>query len=288
MAGAPGHLLGQIIGGVLEAALKPVLDDLARKHDLYLDSQGGRPGVRSGKKVTWRDGKGNGHDLDFVLERGGSPIRQGNPAAFIEAAWRRYTKHSKAKAQEISGALDPVLMAWAAVKPTGAAVVAGEWTGPALTQLRTNGYVVLHVNFTRTVEVFARHGMNIDGLGERTPDDFWQEQCDAFLAKSASEREDLAADLRTTMKDDLVGFAAELETRIIRRVDHVTVVPLHGNQLRYDDLGDAVSAVDAYPTEPATAAFVRFELRLVYTNGDHIEASFASAADAIAFLRTFA
>lgn len=172
MAEAPGHLLGQIIGGTLEAALKPVLQELAVNHDLYLDSQGERPGVRPGKKVTWRDGKGNGHDLDFVLERGGSATKRGNPAAFIESAWRRYTKHSKAKAQEISGALDPVLMAWANVKPTGAAVVAGEWTKPALTQLTTNGYVVLHFNFPRTVEVFGRHGMNINGLGEGTPDSF--------------------------------------------------------------------------------------------------------------------
>jgi hypothetical protein len=273
---------------VLEAALKPVLTDLATKHDLYLDSQGERPGVRAGKKVTWRDGKGNGHDLDFVLERGGSSTTQGNPAAFIEAAWRRYTKHSKAKAQEISGALDPVLMAWANVKPTGAAVVAGEWTKPALTQLTSNGYVVLHFNFARTVEVFSRHGININGLGEGTPDSFWQQQCDALIGMQMPEREKLAADLRTTMKDDLHAFAAELEKRIIRKVDHVIVVPLHGNQRQFSDLDEAIVAVSSYPIGSAAADFVRFEVRLVYTNGDHIQASFAGATDAVAFLRTFA
>ncbi|GIF15138.1 DNA methylase [Actinoplanes teichomyceticus] len=288
MAEAPGHLLGQIIGGVLEAALKPVLQDLARKHDLYLDSFGDRPGVRSGKKVTWRDGKGNGHDLDFVLERGGTRSKQGNPAAFIESAWRRYTKHSKAKAQEISGALDPVLMAWAKVKPTGAAVVAGEWTKPALTQLTTNGYVVLHFDFVRTVAVFSRHGIDINGLGEGTPDHFWQKQCDAFNGKSLPKRQELAADLRETMKKDLEVFVAELEGRIIRKVDYVTVVPLHGNPQQFTELEQAILAIDSYSIGPATARFIRFEVRLVYTNGDHIEASFAGAIDAIAFLRTFA
>ncbi len=35
MAGAPGHLLGQYIGNALEAAIEPLLRELARKHDLY-------------------------------------------------------------------------------------------------------------------------------------------------------------------------------------------------------------------------------------------------------------
>lgn len=286
MAQAPGHLLGQIIGGVLEAALLPVLQQLAAKHDLYLDSPGSRP-LRAGKKVTWRDAKGNGHDLDFVLERGGSPTKQGNPAAFVESAWRRYTKHSKAKAQEISGALDPVLVAFADVKPVGAAVVAGEWTKPALNQLRTNGYVVLHFDFARTVDVFARHGMNIRGTGEETSDTFWQQQCDAFLSKDAAERQALAADLRETMQADLAVFAAELEKRIIRQIDYVTVVPLHGNHLQFTHVSAAINAVEAYPIGAATAAFLRFEVRIVYTNGDHIQASFESSGDAVAFLRTF-
>lgn len=286
MALAPGHLLGQIIGGVLEAALKPVLQELAKKHDLYLDSQGGRP-IRTGKKVTWRDAKGNGHDLDFVFERGGSAVKQGVPAAFVESAWRRYTKHSKAKAQEISGALDPVLLAWANVKPTGAAVVAGEWTKSALTQLTSNGYVVLHFDFARTVQVFARHGINISGTGEQTTDAFWQKQCDSFQAKTPQAREALAADLRTTMKKDLELFVAALEERIIRKIDYVTILPLHGNQAEFTDLAAAIDAVEAYDTGPATAGFVRFEVRLVYTNADHIQASFGSAADAVAFLKTF-
>ena len=52
MSAAPGHLLGQIIGRILEDALKPELQQLATKHNLFLDSQGPRPGVRSGVKVT--------------------------------------------------------------------------------------------------------------------------------------------------------------------------------------------------------------------------------------------
>jgi len=107
MAEAPGHRLGQIIGETLEASIEPVLKGLAKEHGLYLDSAGHRP-ARQGKKVTWVDDRGNRHDLDFVLERGGTDEKLGTPAAFIEIAWRRYTKHSKAKAQEIQGAIEPL------------------------------------------------------------------------------------------------------------------------------------------------------------------------------------
>ncbi|MHB8319940.1 MAG: hypothetical protein ACYDEP_12055 [Acidimicrobiales bacterium] len=126
MAEAPGHRLGQIIGDALEIAIEPVLRSFADEHDLYLDKKEPRP-VRPGVKCTWVDNLGNAHDLDFVLERGGSRTKVGNPAAFIETAWRRYTKHSRAKAQEIQGAILPLLTTHANVKPFAGAVVAGRW-----------------------------------------------------------------------------------------------------------------------------------------------------------------
>lgn len=60
------------------------------------------------RKVAWIDGQGNTHDLDYVFELGGSDEQIGSPRAFIEAAWRRYTKHSRNKAQEIQGAILPL------------------------------------------------------------------------------------------------------------------------------------------------------------------------------------
>ncbi len=104
MAGSPAHRFGQIIGEILERATLPLLDGFARQHGLYLDKKGVRPG-RKGTKCRWKDLNNNYHDLDYVLERGGTLDKIGMPAAFIEIAWRRYTKHSKNKAQEIQGEL---------------------------------------------------------------------------------------------------------------------------------------------------------------------------------------
>src|SRR5947209_19932574 len=108
MAQSYAHKFGQIIGGVLESAVEPMLRDLAKKHGLYLDVKGKRKARKGRKKITWLDLYGNSHDLDFVIERGGSDTTNGKPVAFVEAAWRRYTKHSRNKAQEIQGAIMPL------------------------------------------------------------------------------------------------------------------------------------------------------------------------------------
>ncbi len=92
MAESLSHKFGQIIGELLELAIEPHLEKFAKKNNLYLDKKGKR-NARPGKKVSWTDNRGNKHELDFVLERGGTENRIGVPVAFIEAAWRRCTKH---------------------------------------------------------------------------------------------------------------------------------------------------------------------------------------------------
>ena len=108
MAKSPSHKFGQIIGNLLEEITFPLLSEFSSKRNLYLDRQGKRGKARSGKKVQWQDKYGNIHDLDFVIELGGTKDKKGKPVAFIEAAWRRYTKHSRNKAQEIQGAVLPI------------------------------------------------------------------------------------------------------------------------------------------------------------------------------------
>src|SRR5690349_21461376 len=108
MAESPAHRWGQIIGDMLEACVFPQLNAFALKHGYYLDKRGPRP-ARQTIDVVWVDIRGNKHKLDYVLERGGGPAHIGVPAAFIEIAWRRYTKHSKNKAQEIEAAIQPLL-----------------------------------------------------------------------------------------------------------------------------------------------------------------------------------
>ena len=69
MAEAAGHKFGQFVGEYCEAALEPLLQEFADKHQLYLDKKERRP-ARKNVYVRWKDCYGFYHNLDYVLERG--------------------------------------------------------------------------------------------------------------------------------------------------------------------------------------------------------------------------
>jgi hypothetical protein len=166
MAAAAGHQFGQFIGEYCETALEPLLQEFADKHGLYLDKEGSRP-VRKGKKLTWIDSHGFGHDLDYVFERGGTPDKIGTPVAFIESAWRRYTKHSKNKAQEITGAVLPIAEKHHFSAPMLGCILVGDYTSPAIKQLQTIGFKILYLNYASVLEAFK--SVDIDaGFDEKT------------------------------------------------------------------------------------------------------------------------
>lgn len=286
MAAAPGHRLGQIIGDALELSVEPILKQFADEHGLYLDKKGTRPTRPGQSKCSWVDELGNSHDLDFVLERGGTDIKVGNPAAFIETAWRRYTKHSRAKAQEIQGALLPLLARYAQVKPLAGAVVAGRWTEGALQQLRSNGFTLLHLPYEDIVAVFARFGIDIDSA-EDTTDNYLRQQVEGWMALSLAQREAVGAALRDCAPAAYLAFGEELKRVMLRAVEKVTVLPLHGVGLECSSVDEAIHRVLTYQTPAAYGPVDRFEIRIVYSNGDRIEAQFGGVTDTVDFLGTF-
>ena len=175
MAKSPPHRLGQIIGDFLEGVALPLLEDFCRRHNkgesentIYLDKKGNRP-ARPGQKLTWYDKYGNAHDLDFVIERGGTDDNIGHPIAFIEAAWRRYTKHSKNKAQEIQGAVLPIVEKYAWDSPFIGAFLAGVFTGPAIEQMKSAGFAISLFPYDTIIEAFATVNVDIS-FDEQTTD----------------------------------------------------------------------------------------------------------------------
>jgi len=287
MAEAPGHLLGQIIGNALEQSIEPLLRAVASEHGLYLDKKGPRP-ARSGVKLTWTDGLNNSHDLDYVLERAGSDNERGKPAAFVESAWRRYTKHSRAKAQEIQGALLPLLLHYSDVKPFAGAVVAGRWTDSALQQMRSSGFAVLHVSYDAFVAAFSTYGIDIDA-DESTPDDYLRAQVDAYRRLTDAERLAISSALCDIATDEYRQFEQALSGSLTRKVSRILVIPLYGERQEFNCIADALTAISDYPVDGGPrGAFVRFEIHLTYSNGDSIVANFEHKADAAEFVRSFA
>lgn len=175
MANSPSHRLGQIIGDFLEDVALPLLENFCHMYNqnesenkLYLDRKGSRS-TRHGQKLTWYDKYGSPHDLDFVIERGGTQNRIGHPIAFIEAAWRRYTKHSRNKAQEIQGAVLPIVEKYPWDSPFIGAFLAGVFTGPAIKQMKNAGFTISLFPYDTIIEAFSTVDINIS-FDEQTTD----------------------------------------------------------------------------------------------------------------------
>ncbi len=286
MATSPSHKLGQLIGNLLEEVFSPLLQQTADKSGLYLDVIGKSRKARKGKKITWDDAYGNSHDLDFVIEFGGSEEVIGRPVAFIESAWRRYTKHSKNKAQEIQGAILPIAEKYYVECPFKGAILAGEFTDASLEQLRSCGFTVLYVRYESIVSAFL-NGAEIDiSFGEDTPE--------GDLSRKVSLIESLSAEKINKVKDEIIrdnsdeinSFMGFIKEKTEKVVDYISITPLYGKPELFDDINKAKEFILTYDVSnvPENQEFNRFVIALKYINGDKIEASFSSVKALNAFL----
>lgn len=283
MGVSPSHKFGQIIGDLLEQVLYGPLKTIADKYGLYLDYKHPRP-VRSGKrKVSWTDRQGNCHDLDYVLEKDGSDTVQGRPKAFIETAWRRYTKHSRNKAQEIQGAVCPLAETYRDCNPFLGAVLAGVFTENSLQQLRSHGFAIVYIPYQSIVDAFAR--ANIDASShEGTPDEEFRAKVDAYAALSKRRRQRIRDYLLTAHSKELDGFLKSLEGMLERKVVKSLIATLHGKTREVASVSEAVAFIRGYDESLAVSGFVRYELHVKYNNGDKIEGEFQDKQRAISFL----
>lgn len=287
MANSPAHRFGQVIGDALEFMIEPVLAEFAKEHGLFLDKKGLRPLRKKKKKLSWTDSYSNQHDLDFVLERGGTPQKLGTPVAFIEAAWRRYTKHSRNKAQEIQGAILPLCDAYRMNAPFKGAILAGEFTKGALTQLKSLGFILAYFPYKTVLDAFATVGIDASSE-ESTSDKEFNVKIAAWKALSDAEKAKVAKKLGELNANEIAGFIAALHTTTMRTIKTVRVLPLHGTAVEYASVNDAISFISKYEEDGGTSPFVRYEVLIVYMNGDKISAEFAAKATTIEFLKSYA
>jgi hypothetical protein len=285
MAVSPAHRFGQIIGEILEQAILPLLQEFAKKHGLYLDKHGSRP-CRQGQKCVWKDLNGNSHDLDFVLERGGSAHKRGMPVAFIETAWRRYTKHSRNKAQEIQGAILPLVETYRNTGPFMGAVLAGVFTEGALTQLKSLGFTVLYFPYESVAAVFRNAGIAAD-FDEGTPDADFQRKVEAYERMPGRRRKALARHLLKAHQVDVDRFLKSLTAVVYRQIERIIVLPLHGKTMELRTVDDAVRFIQGYGDPCGGEPVERYEILIRYNNGDKIEAFFRDKESAVKYLRTY-
>ena len=283
MAASPAHKFGQMIGVLLEELIEPDLREYCDKRGHYLDTIGPRGAARTGKKISWFDKYGNKHDLDFVIEAGGSASKIGKPVAFIEAAWRRYAKHSKNKAQEIQGALLPIADKHVWDAPFLGAVLAGVFTGPSVEQLKSSGFSVLHIQYDTIVAAFASAKINVS-FEEDTPVNVFAKTIEKIEKMGIANRNKVRDFIREKESHRFELFIKELELSIDRMIDKILIVPLYGQGKEFSELGKAIEFISSYEKTSDNSEFRKYEIIVVYTNGDKIDASFSSDDKAVDFL----
>lgn len=264
-------------------ALEPHLQKFALKHKLYLDKAGERK-ARTGKKVSWIDANNNKHDLDFVLERGGTANKIGIPVAFIESAWRRYTKHSRNKAQEIQSAILPLAAKYKSSSPFVGVVLAGVFTEGALTQLKSLGFGVLYFPYESVVKAFAKFG--IDAVfDEKTAEADFIKKIENW--KRLPNKEDVAKELLKLNKKGVDQFLASLSDSVSRFIERIIILPLHGQENISNSVTEAIDFLKKYSEDKPKLPLSKYEIIIKYNTGDRIEASFKDKKDCMTFLETY-
>ncbi len=283
MAESLSHKFGQIIGDLLELAIEPHLQKFAKDNSLFLDKKGKRK-ARTGKKVSWTDGKGNKHDLDFVLERSGTESEIGVPVAFIESAWRRYTKHSRNKAQEIQSAIIPLTEKYKSSSPFIGVVLAGVFTEGALNQLKSLDFGVLYFPYDTVIKAFKKAKINAD-FDEKTSEQDFRTKIDSW--QNLVDKAVVAKELLLLNKKEVDQFFNLLSESVSRFIESVLIFPLHGQESSVKTVAEAIDYITKYSEDKPKQPIVKYEIIIRYNTGDKIEASFKGKKDAIKFLETY-
>ena len=284
MAQSPSHTLGQFIGDRLENAIRIPLQLIADNFGLYLDYKHQRYARGRRSIVSWTDSYGNEHDLDYVLEEGGNESKLGRPIAFIETAWRRYTKHSKNKAQEIQGALVPLADTYASVNPFLGVVLAGDFTDASLAQLKTHRFNVAYCPYSNIVAAFRTENVDIS----------WEEDTSTRdLERKVETLQGLSKLQCTRINNQILNLNAEqfdpffnsLRASLSRRIVFISILSLSGTQFEFNSVSDAVKFISSHDRSQSVKRFVRYELTVRYSNEDVIRGCFQEKSQAIEFLQ---
>lgn len=285
MAVSYSHKFGQIIGDSLEMAVEPFLSNFSSENKLYLDRKGHRS-IRQGVKLSWLDINGNTHDLDFVIERDGSDTKQGIPAAFIECAWRRYTKHSRNKAQEIQGAIIPLREKYKKFNPFIGVVLAGVFTQNSLEQLRSLGFHILYIPYEKICSAFETIGINAN-FDEKTSEDEFKNKVDKWEALSETEKEKLYECISNENLESISFFLGELKAKIDRTISSIKIWSIYGKLYEFSNLEKAKQFLIEEKNINDKISFLRYESEILYCNGDSIKISFQNNTEFLSFLSQF-
>lgn len=289
MASSPAHRLGQFIGDFLENTMIRYCSNISQQFGMYLDYKHPRAARNLQSEVRWVDCNNNTHKLDIVIEKDGSEEYIGNPRAFIEIAWRRYTKHSKNKVQEISAAIMPLVTQYNEQAPFYGVVLAGEFTQNSITQLLSEGFKVLYFSIDYIEYAFMVHHLNIH-WDEDTTEDNLKLIVSALERLSESELNLIGDTLINLCQSEWQDFERSLRLSLERTIDYICVTSTFGFTESFTTVHDVCRYLATKKLKEVLpqVKFVDYIINIRYNTGESINMRFKDNQQAIIWLNRFA
>jgi len=195
-------------------------------------------------------------------------------------------KHSKAKAQEIQGAVLPIADKHHFSRPMLGCILVGDYTAPALEQLRSVGFKILYLNYATVIEAFDAVGIDAQ-FNEKTPDAEHVARKEQWDKLPDADKSRVWLSLIGLNERGLRDFMAHLERAVKRQISSVRIIPLHGLARDCLNVGEAITFIEEYDEVAPHGPLVRYEIIIRYDNGDKIDAEFDDRGTTIEFLQAY-
>lgn len=163
-------------------------------------------------------------------------------------------------------------------------VLAGVFTEGSLNQLRSHGFTVLYFSYESIIEASASAGIDA-AYHEDTPDSVLLRRVRQYEKLSPKKKEGIAASLRHRHGTDLESFIVALRRTLMRKIESIYVLPLHGSARTLGTVDEAITFIQSFDESKHEMPFVRYEVGVRYSNGDEVRGHFNDKAHAIAFLQ---
>jgi|GEM_PF-2323809 len=136
------------------------------------------------------------------------------------------------------------------------------------------------------MQAFKAVGIDANS-SEKTPDEQFIKKIAAWNSLPQKKKETAREKLRTFNNNEIQEFIQQLELAISRQLVSVRVLPLHGAVAQWNLIDDAIVFIHNYQEDNNQHPVARYEIELLYSNGDKINGSFGNKLSAIQFLRDY-
>ena len=226
-ASALGEAVGKLIEKSIVEGLREEVE--ARNHTI-------RP-------ERLRNGSGNTYQIDAVIFD-----RENNPVIIIDPKYIRYTKHNRDKGSWLCVAHYNLRKTHPTIRKS-IAVLAGRWSAPSKSLIRSFGIEILEASFEKIVEALAAYGIDFDWAerDRETPRLAWEIFDSLDMSRQKAIADNITENILHRLKADIAQVLETDVNLLPHRISEVEIL-LKTDQdemllLRFDTAAEALSAM---------------------------------------------